>query len=88
MTRRRFRCVQFTIEQDQTAEPEYEARCVSGDETECGAESSTHGGPGRVEEWQRRHTEETGHRRCRRDFGVIRPSEELAELVRADGDTA
>lgn len=76
VTRRRFRYAPFTIEQDQTAEPEYAARCVSGDETECGAESGTHSGPGLVEEWQRRHTQETGHRRYRRTFGdyaVMRP---------------
>ncbi|WP_338671837.1 hypothetical protein V1460_02465 [Streptomyces sp. SCSIO 30461] len=91
MTRRVFRYVPFTIEQDATAEPEYEARCVSGDETECGADSGTHSGPGPVEEWQRKHTQETGHRRYRRNFGdyaVIRPPAELAGLARADGGTA
>ncbi len=31
MPRRTFRYVPFTITQDRTAEPEYEARCVSGD---------------------------------------------------------
>ncbi|MFG3007776.1 hypothetical protein [Streptomyces calvus] len=36
---------------------------VSGDGTECGVESGTHSGPGPVEEWQRGHTQETGHRR-------------------------
>ncbi|WP_406286538.1 hypothetical protein [Streptomyces sp. NBC_00209] len=78
MTRRVFRYVPFTIEQDGTAEPEYEARCVSGDETECGARSGTWTGPEPVEEWQRRHTQETGHRRYRRNFGdyaVLRPAE-------------
>ncbi|MCQ8192169.1 DUF7848 domain-containing protein [Streptomyces rugosispiralis] len=91
MTRRVFRYVPFTIEQDQTAEPEYEARCVSGDETECGAESGTHRDPGPVEEWQRRRTQETGHRRYRRNFGgyaVMRPPAELAELARLTGGTA
>lgn len=76
MTRRVFRYVPFSVEQDATAEPEYEARCVSGDETECGAESGTYNDPGSVEEWQRRHTQETGHRRYRRNFGdyaVLRP---------------
>ncbi|MFE9610153.1 hypothetical protein [Streptomyces sp. NPDC006012] len=79
MTRRVFRYVPFTIVQDQTAEPEYEARCVSGEESECGARSGTYSAPGPVEEWQRQHTQETGHRRYRRDFGdyaVLCPSSE------------
>ncbi|WP_443744593.1 DUF7848 domain-containing protein [Streptomyces sudanensis] len=91
MTRRRFRHVPSTFEQDQTAEPECEAWCVSGDETECGAESGAHNGPGPVEQWQRRHTQETGHRRYRRSFGdyaVMRPPAQLAQFVRANGGTA
>lgn len=91
MTRRVFRYVPFAIEPDQTAEPEYEASCVSGNDVECGARSGTHSGPGPVEEWQRRHTQETGHRRFRRAFGdyaVMRPSAERAELARVKGGTA
>ncbi|MFB7850777.1 hypothetical protein ACFC34_27580 [Streptomyces sp. NPDC056053] len=90
MTRRVFRYVPFSVEQDATAEPEYEARCVSGDETECGAESGTYGGPEPVEEWQRGHTQETGHRRYRRNFGdyaVLRPLAEPARLARTHGGT-
>jgi len=91
VTRRVFRYVPFTIEQDQTAEPEYEARCVSGDESECGAQSGAHSHPGPVEEWLCKHTQETGHRRYRRNFGdyaVMRPAPALAELARANGGTA
>ncbi|MFF2926071.1 hypothetical protein ACFVTP_27340 [Streptomyces celluloflavus] len=87
MTRRVFRYVPFTIEQDQTAETEYEARCVSGDESECGAQSGTHSGPRPVEEWQRKHTQETGHRRYRRNFGdyaAMRPPAEPGSLLGAD----
>lgn len=69
MSRAVFRYVPFTIEQDRTAEPEYEARCVSGDDAECGAESGTHLGPEPVEEWLRRHLQETRHTRYRRSFG-------------------
>ncbi len=87
MTRSLFRCVPFTIEQDQTAESECEARCVSGDETECGAESGTHAaGAGRGE--RHRHTQETGHRRCRGDLGdyeVMWPPAEPGELARTNG---
>ncbi|GAA3868263.1 hypothetical protein GCM10023084_21720 [Streptomyces lacrimifluminis] len=68
MTRRIFRYVPYTIVQDQTAEPEYAARCVSGDETDCGAASGVRQGPADVEEWQRRHTQDTGHNRYRRTF--------------------
>ncbi|WP_405937477.1 hypothetical protein OG338_12915 [Streptomyces sp. NBC_00726] len=86
MTRRVFRYVPFTIEQDGTAEPEYEARCVSGDEAECGARSGNWTAPEPVEEWQRVHTQDTGHRRYRRNFGdyaVLRP----AELAGSNGGT-
>ncbi|MGW2177072.1 DUF7848 domain-containing protein [Streptomyces sp. NPDC001732] len=90
MTRRVFRYVPFSVEQDVMAEPEYEIRCVSGDETECGAESGTHGDPGPVEEWQRKHAQETGHRRYRRSFGdyaVLRPPTEPAGLAGTYGGT-
>ena len=75
-TRRTFRYVPFTIVQDGTAEPEYATRCVSGDESECGAESGVRGHPADVEEWQRKHTQETRHLRYRRtfaDYAVMEP---------------
>ncbi|MFR9796735.1 hypothetical protein ACL02U_12640 [Streptomyces sp. MS06] len=67
-TRRRLRYVPYVIAQDATAEPEYEARCVSGDEADCGAVSGPHPDPAGVEEWQRRHTQDTRHTRYRRTF--------------------
>jgi hypothetical protein len=92
VTRPVSRHVPFTIEQDRTAEPEYEVRCVSGDGTECGAESGTHGGPGPVEEGRRGHTQESGHRRCRRavgDHAVPRPAAGLSGPGRpADGEAS
>ncbi|MGP4083991.1 DUF7848 domain-containing protein [Streptomyces sp. KR55] len=51
-----------------SAEPEYEARCVSGEEADCGARSGPRLAPAEVEEWQRRHTQETRHTRYRRSF--------------------
>ncbi|MER7192276.1 hypothetical protein [Streptomyces flaveolus] len=66
--RRLFRYVPYTIRQDPSARPEYEARCVSGDEADCGASSGPRPGPDEVEEWQRRHTRETRHLRYRRSF--------------------
>lgn len=75
-TRRVFRYVPFVIAQDPSALPEYEARCVSGDEADCGASSGPCPGPEEVEEWQRRHTQETRHLRYRRlfaDYAVLEP---------------
>ncbi|MFC7999875.1 hypothetical protein ACFUVQ_27355 [Streptomyces rochei] len=75
-TRRVFRYVPFVIAQDPSALPEYEARCVSGDEADCGASSGPCRGPEEVEEWQRGHTGETRHLRYRRlfaDYAVLEP---------------
>ncbi|WP_238697386.1 hypothetical protein [Streptomyces sp. E2N166] len=75
-TRRVFRYVPFVIAQDPSALPEYEARCVSGDEADCGASSGPCPGPEEVEEWQRGHTQETRHLRYRRlfaDYAVLEP---------------
>ncbi|MFD5832989.1 hypothetical protein ACFWHV_05380 [Streptomyces collinus] len=66
--RRIFRYVPYTIVQEASALPEYEAYCVSGEERDCGAGSGRCQGPGEVEEWQRRHTQETRHLRYRRSF--------------------
>ncbi|MFI6467534.1 hypothetical protein [Streptomyces sp. NPDC050528] len=74
--RRVFRYVPYAIVQDPTAEPEYEARCVSGDDSDCDATSGPYGNPGDVEEWQRKHTQETRHTRYRRsfaDYAVLEP---------------
>lgn len=65
---RHFRFVPFTIAQDLTAWPEYRAVCVSGEETDCGADSGWLPGPAQVEEWARKHTQGTGHLRYRRSF--------------------
>ncbi|KUO21023.1 DUF7848 domain-containing protein [Streptomyces dysideae] len=74
--RRVFRYVPYSITQDASAEPEYEARCVSGEESDCGATSGPCSAPEDVEEWQRRHTQETRHTRYRRsfaDYAVLAP---------------
>lgn len=86
-TRRVFRYVPYVIAQDQSAEPEYEARCVSGDETECGAESGVRHDPEVVEEWQRRHTQDTGHLRYRRSFGDYAVFEAQEEAPSGSGVT-
>jgi hypothetical protein len=74
--RRIFRYVPYSITQDASAEPEYEAHCVSGDEADCGAASGPCSAPADVEEWQRKHTQETRHTRYRRsfvDYAVLAP---------------
>lgn len=76
----------FTIVQDAMAEPEYATRCVSGDESECGAESGARSHPADVEEWQRKHTQDTRHTRYRRtfaDYAVMEPPDGIA--VRTSG---
>ncbi|MEN8653764.1 hypothetical protein ABCR94_24965 [Streptomyces sp. 21So2-11] len=78
MTRSVMRFVPYTIAQDQTAWPEYVARCVSGDEKECGAESGSKSDPADVEKWMTNHTRGTGHLRYRRtfaDYAVFEPPE-------------
>ncbi|WP_342456401.1 hypothetical protein [Streptomyces coeruleorubidus] len=66
--RRIFRYVPYSIVQDASALPEYQAYCVSGDDADCGATSGPCQAPGEVEEWQRRHTQQTRHLRYRRSF--------------------
>ncbi|WP_409470399.1 hypothetical protein [Streptomyces sp. HC307] len=66
--RRVFRYVPYSMFQEPSAEPEYEAWCVSGEEADCGARSGPRLDPAEVEEWQRRHTQETHHARYRRSF--------------------
>ncbi|MGX2996344.1 DUF7848 domain-containing protein [Streptomyces sp. JNUCC 64] len=76
--RRVFRYVPFAIAQDPTAEPEYAARCVSGEEADCGAESGACGHPADVEDWLRRHVRDTRHLRYRRtftDYAALEPEE-------------
>jgi hypothetical protein len=80
--RRIFRYVPYSIVQDMSAEPEYEARCVSGTERDCGAGSGPCADPAAVEEWQRRHTQETRHTRYRRSFADYAVLEARAAVSR------
>lgn len=68
MSSRVFRFVPFKLRQDTETEPVYEARCVSGDEQECGAESAEWITPHPVEVWMEAHLKATGHRHYRRSF--------------------
>ena len=60
-----------TATPDALAEAEYETAC-----TDCRAGSGAQRHPSAVEEWQRGHTQETGHTRYRRtvaDYAVVSP---------------
>ncbi|MFE7120769.1 hypothetical protein ACFU99_35595 [Streptomyces sp. NPDC057654] len=43
--------------------------CVSGDDVECKAESGVYVVEAPAEEWMRRHTQATGHKRYRWSYG-------------------
>lgn len=77
---RTFRYVPYSFAQDQSAEPEYDALCVSGDDDECGEYSGVHPDPDGVQAWQVQHFRETGHKRFRRNFG------DYCELTPEDAD--
>ncbi|MGW1673317.1 DUF7848 domain-containing protein [Streptomyces sp. NPDC002324] len=85
MTRSVLKYVTYLLRADQTAEAEYEARCVWGDEKECGAESGPKPSPADVHVWQTQHTSETGHNRYRRvhaDYQVWVPTEHVPPAER------
>ncbi len=74
---RSYRYVPWTITRDPLALPVYRADCVTGEEKDCG-EMIRSGGLEWVEEWMRRHTQETGHTRyCRTlaDYVTMEPPE-------------
>ncbi|MGW0962584.1 DUF7848 domain-containing protein [Streptomyces gelaticus] len=84
MTRSVVKYVPYHIRSDETAEGEFEARCVFGDERECGAESGLCHSPAEVEGWQRRHTQETRHTRYRRvaaDYQIWEPTQHVPASV-------
>lgn len=68
MTKAVFLYVPWTTRQDPTAFPTYEAKCVTGDETDCGAESGPKLRPQDVETWMDGHLRDTGHTRYLRVF--------------------
>lgn len=87
MTTKTFRYVDYRLRHDETAEIEFEARCVFGDEVECGAESGAYSTAAGIEEWQRKHTQETRHtryRRSRSDYQVWEPTEYVPPPVQPE----
>ncbi|MGW0707071.1 DUF7848 domain-containing protein [Streptomyces sp. NPDC002643] len=87
MTRSRIKHVTYRIRQDDLAESEFEARCVFGDEVECGAESGRRPESSQVDEWQRKHTQATRHNRYRRsmsDYQIWEPTEDVPPPVQPE----
>ncbi|MEV0267018.1 hypothetical protein AB0I49_37550 [Streptomyces sp. NPDC050617] len=86
-----YRYVPWSIVQDSATYPEYRADCVTGADEDCG-EMIRAGGPDWVEEWMRRHTQDTGHRDYRRtvtDYALLEPPDELrGRLVTSNEDLA
>ncbi|GHE08524.1 DUF7848 domain-containing protein [Streptomyces alanosinicus] len=62
------RFVTYKITRDPDGEVTFQARCVCGDDKECGAESNVLGGEEAVSDWMAEHTVATGHRRFERIF--------------------
>jgi hypothetical protein len=64
------------ITTDESAMPEYEAVCVSGDETDCGEGSGPLEDADELARWMAEHTRDTGHQRYRRaycEYALVEP---------------
>ncbi|MEU0389231.1 DUF7848 domain-containing protein [Streptomyces chartreusis] len=64
------------ITADETAMPEYEAVCVTGDDKDCGAASGPLEGADELARWMAEHTRDTGHSRYRRaycEYALVEP---------------
>ncbi|MFF5371315.1 hypothetical protein [Streptomyces sp. NPDC013187] len=78
MTRSVIKHVTYELRPDETANQEFEARCVWGEEKECGAESGPQPTPEDVTVWMIQHTSKTRHNRYRRalaDYQIWSPTE-------------
>ncbi|MEU6064062.1 hypothetical protein ABZ864_06035 [Streptomyces sp. NPDC047082] len=70
------RFVDYKTVRDPEAETTFQARCVSGDEEECGVESMVLAGDEAVNDWMAQHTAQTGHGRFKRtfeDYAIVEP---------------
>jgi hypothetical protein len=64
-TRNVMRHVTYRFQEDESAEPEYESVCVTGEDSDCGATSPRCTDFGDVGAWQIHHAKQTGHTRFR-----------------------
>ncbi|MEV6838989.1 hypothetical protein AB0N17_31515 [Streptomyces sp. NPDC051133] len=72
------RFVNYKITRDPDGEKTWRARCVSGDEEECGAESMVFGSDDPPADWMAEHTATTGHQRFQRiyeDYALVEKAE-------------
>ncbi|MFF7477089.1 hypothetical protein [Streptomyces sp. NPDC008092] len=70
------RFVDYETTRDPQGEIIFKARCVSGDEAECGAESEGFDGDEAANMWMAKHTATTGHKRYKRtceDYALVEP---------------
>lgn len=72
------RHVTYRAAQDPMGEVSRRAVCVSGDDTDCGADSGEVPTEEAAVEWMAKHTAETGHKRYQRtytDYAIVEPAE-------------
>lgn len=77
-TTRNFRFRNYDIHPDTTAESTYAAECVTGEDADCGAQSSEEIDPSHVDHWIAEHVRDTGHGRYRRTtatYAVAEPGD-------------
>jgi hypothetical protein len=79
VTRSVLRYVTYRIRSDDSALPEHEAVCVTGDAEDCGAKSPRCGDLDELAAWVLGHTKESGHTRFRRAL------HDYMRVVPADG---
>ncbi|HEY0690707.1 MAG TPA: hypothetical protein VGD71_16905 [Kribbella sp.] len=60
-----YRFREYEITPDPLGVPDHQAVCVSGDDTECGADSETQPEGEALGRWMAEHTRDTGHLRFR-----------------------
>lgn len=65
MTRATYRFREYGITPDPLGVPDHQAVCVSGDETDCGADSEAQPDGEALARWMAEHTRDTGHLRFR-----------------------
>jgi hypothetical protein len=61
-----YRFRNYDIREDLMTETTYAAECISGDEADCGAQSSDEIETVKVERWIAEHVRDTGHERLKR----------------------
>ncbi|MER7817413.1 hypothetical protein [Streptomyces sp. NPDC096153] len=61
-----YRLRNYRVTPDETALPSYQAVCVSGEEADCGADSTDQPDEEALTRWMAEHTRDTGHDRFKR----------------------